>query len=419
MAAGMQDVSAQLSALAQRIEELQGGVLRVPHGRGCGHYTEDRVAQHARDHGASPPQLPIKTREGLAALAEFIATLIFVYFGAGAAAAGALSGAGAAAHLMQAMSFGLGFTCLAYAFAPLSGAHLNPVVTAALAGAGRMRPLLAVLYAAAQLCGALVGALLLVGTMPDRCSSAEGNITRVCITGKDRVELAANQLMQGVTTGQGVLAEIIGTFFVVLVVLRTTADAEGSKHGGLLAPLSIGLSLFAAHSALIPITGCALNPARALAVSVVTGVWDDHWIFWVGPPVGAFFAFLFYWAGFKTAEPQPPPAKGPAQLPAQPVVGGGELFPRHAAYTHPVHSVSPPSRAPSAYGNPPAEQPQSQVYTQRAHQDPDAPATGPAMARYGDQWLPCTVAQRDGDGTVLVVWQDGQHSRLNEVDVRM
>lgn len=41
------------------------------------------------------------------------------------------------------------------------------------------------------------------------------------------------------------------------------------------------------HIALIPITGCSINPARSFGSAVIANKWDDHWVFWVGPMVSS------------------------------------------------------------------------------------------------------------------------------------
>ncbi|CAI0411724.1 unnamed protein product, partial [Linum tenue] len=64
-----------------------------------------------------------------------------------------------------------------------------------------------------------------------------------------------------------------------------------------LAPLPIGFAVFIVHLATIPITGTGINPARSFGAAVIFNEekpWDDHWIFWVGPFVGAAAAAFFY-----------------------------------------------------------------------------------------------------------------------------
>ncbi|ONK71636.1 uncharacterized protein A4U43_C04F10740 [Asparagus officinalis] len=64
-----------------------------------------------------------------------------------------------------------------------------------------------------------------------------------------------------------------------------------------LAPLPIGFAVFMVHLATIPITGTGINPARSFGAAVIYNnkkAWDDHWIFWVGPFVGALAAAAYH-----------------------------------------------------------------------------------------------------------------------------
>ncbi|KAG6412056.1 hypothetical protein SASPL_124719 [Salvia splendens] len=91
-----------------------------------------------------------------------------------------------------------------------------------------------------------------------------------------------NELADGYNTGTGVAAEIIGTFVLVYTVL---------------APLPIGSAVFMVHLATIPITGTGINPARSFGAAVIyckDKAWDDQWIFWVGPFVGAAIAAIYH-----------------------------------------------------------------------------------------------------------------------------
>ncbi|CAI0476218.1 unnamed protein product [Linum tenue] len=65
----------------------------------------------------------------------------------------------------------------------------------------------------------------------------------------------------------------------------------------ILAPLPIGFAVFLVHLATIPITGTGINPARSLGAAIIYNkdhAWDDHWIFWVGPFIGAALAALYH-----------------------------------------------------------------------------------------------------------------------------
>lgn len=62
-----------------------------------------------------------------------------------------------------------------------------------------------------------------------------------------------------------------------------------------MAPIGIGLALFVAELVGVYYTGGSLNPARSFGPCVINGVWDsEHWIYWVGPGIGAIIAVVFY-----------------------------------------------------------------------------------------------------------------------------
>ncbi|XP_017984280.1 PREDICTED: probable aquaporin PIP2-2 [Theobroma cacao] len=64
-----------------------------------------------------------------------------------------------------------------------------------------------------------------------------------------------------------------------------------------LAPLPIGFAVFMVHLATIPVTGTGINPARSFGAAVIYNnkkAWDDHWIFWVGPMIGAAIAAFYH-----------------------------------------------------------------------------------------------------------------------------
>jgi aquaporin Z len=86
--------------------------------------------------------------------------------------------------------------------------------------------------------------------------------------------------------------EVVATFFLALVVCATALDGRGAFT--LVAGLPIGFVVTFDILAGGPVTGAAMNPARAFGPAVVGGFWTNHWIYWVGPLLGGAFAGLLY-----------------------------------------------------------------------------------------------------------------------------
>ena len=209
-----------------------------------------------------------------ALMGEFMGSLLFVIFGAGAVAltGGLLAERLDSARLLViALAHGLAFTLLVAAMLPISGGHLNPAVTFAAMVARRISFAKGVLYMVAQCAGAVAGAMLLTLMLP------------AGITGG----LGANALAVKVSLGSGLTTEIVVTFMLVSAMLATTMTMSRPAAAGL---AIVGLTCVLAHLFAVPLTGGSMNPARSFGPALVTGAWKDQWIFWVGPLAGAALA---------------------------------------------------------------------------------------------------------------------------------
>jgi aquaporin PIP len=188
-----------------------------------------------------------------------------------------------------ALSFGLSLFIVIYFTASFSGGHINPAVSLAMFITKRISLLRCVIYTIFQCAGAAVASIVLKGLNPVGYKAAAG---------------AANQLNAeaGATIGVALGYEIILTFVLVFVVFAATDTKRALMTAPLpvLAPLSIGITVFAIHLVGVPIDGCCVNPARGFGAAAVARVWSDYWIFWVGPFVGAIIAAVLYEAAFKT-----------------------------------------------------------------------------------------------------------------------
>jgi len=210
-----------------------------------------------------------------AIVAEFIAMTLFVVIGCGSAM-GIAKEEGSAWILQVSLTFGLAITALAYTIGHYSGGHINGAVTLGLVIAGKCSIVQGILNFVAQMLGSIFGAFLLTMIYP-----AE----------KDRTGgLGSNAVGDGWSTTNALLGEILMTFLLMFVVLETTSTAAAANSS--LAPLAIGLAVFLAHSVLIPIDGCSINPTRSFGPWLMNSMRSEkpqasQWIFWVGPLVGA------------------------------------------------------------------------------------------------------------------------------------
>ncbi|MBC8076114.1 MAG: aquaporin, partial [Chloroflexales bacterium] len=178
---------------------------------------------------------------------------------------------GALTHVGVALTFGLIITVMIAATGHLSGAHFNPAVTVAFA-LTRHFPWREVLwYVGGQCIGATAGALTVRGLLGD---VAKGGAT-----------IPAGSALQAL--GLEVLLSAVLMFVIIAVATDTRAVGQ-------LAAIAIGgtVALDALWGG--PISGASMNPARSLGPALVSGAWQDHWVYWLGPLVGTCVGGLAY-----------------------------------------------------------------------------------------------------------------------------
>jgi aquaporin TIP len=242
--------------------------------------------------GLFPPLPPFADLARRSA-AEFVGTFALVFVAAGAVlAAGPSAGAG---NLEIALAYGLVVGVMVSALAHISGGHFNPAVTLGMLLTRRLSVVLGLVYWVVQLGGAVLAALLLKWIFP---SAQEAT-------------LGAPTLGPGIEVGAGLVVEAVLTFFLVWVVFATMVDPRGSYTA--IAGLAVGFVI--AFDTLMggPLTGAMMNPARAFGPQLVANVWDDFWIWYVGPLAGGAIAALLYDEVYmRRAGPVPvgPPATG-------------------------------------------------------------------------------------------------------------
>ena len=222
--------------------------------------------------------------------AEFVGTFALIFVGAGSiltiakALAPALTTApavdvyGGLTLVGVALAHGLAIAVMASAVGHISGAHFNPAVTLGFFITRRIAPSLAVVYWSMQFAGAAAAAALLRWFYPE----ATRRLTN----------LGAPGLSSGITVWQGVVIEMVLTFFLVWVIFASAADPGGSFKS--IAGLAIGLTITMGVLMGGPLTGAALNPARAFGPELLSRHWSDAWVWYVGPFLGGALAALAY-----------------------------------------------------------------------------------------------------------------------------
>jgi aquaporin Z len=224
---------------------------------------------------------------------EFLGTFWLVFGGCGSAVLAAAFPALGIGFLGVSLAFGLTVVTGAYAFGPISGGHFNPAVTIGLWAGGRFPARDVVGYIVAQVVGGLAGA----------------GVLYVIASGKagwDVGGFASNGYGEhspgGYSMTAGLVAEIVLTFFFLVVILGTTHRRAPVGFAG----LAIGLCLVLIHLVSIPVTNTSVNPARSTGVAVFAGGWalGQLWLFWVAPILGALAAGWVY-KGLLEAYPEP------------------------------------------------------------------------------------------------------------------
>ena len=196
-------------------------------------------------------------------LAELFGTFALVFAGTGAIVINEVTG-GTVTHVGIALTFGLVVLAMIYALGDISGAHFNPAVTLGFWAARRLPIQLVPPYLISQCAGALLASGLLRILFPTNHL------------------LGATQPAGSVT--QSFVLEFVLTALLMFVILNVST---GAKEKGITAGIAVGAvvgleALFAG-----PICGASMNPARSLAPALVSGHFQNLWIYLAAPVMGA------------------------------------------------------------------------------------------------------------------------------------
>ena len=207
-------------------------------------------------------------------LAELIATFGFVFLAAGSVLANEFTN-GKLGNTGIALSHGLALMAMIYAVMNVSGAHINPAVTIAMWITRKIKAKEGFWYIISQLIGSAIAGLFLLWIFPN------GKI----------VNFGTPTLASGITLFGGILIEAVFTFILVFTIYGVAVDKR-SPHATI--GLAIGVIVIVALLVAGPLTGAALNPARAFGPALVAGFWTNHFVYWIGPIIGAVIAGLVY-----------------------------------------------------------------------------------------------------------------------------
>ncbi|XP_042272911.1 aquaporin-4-like [Thunnus maccoyii] len=210
--------------------------------------------------------------------AEFFAMLLFVLLSLGSTINwGAVEEDPPPRDLVLiSLCFGLSIATMVQCFGHISGAHINPAVTAAMVVTRKLSLAKAVFYLLAQCVGAIVGAAILFGITP---ASVRGG-------------MGVTMVNTSISVGNALVVELFITFQLVFTVFATCDHKRSDLKGS--SALAIGLSVCIGHLFAIPYTGASMNPARSFGPAMITWCWENHWVYWVGPTLGGALAAALY-----------------------------------------------------------------------------------------------------------------------------
>lgn len=212
-----------------------------------------------------------------ALVAELVGTFALVFIGAGAGAIGAGGLVGVA------LAHGLVVVAFAYAYGHISGAHVNPAVTVGAWAAGLMDAGRAGSYIVFQ----LVGGILAGAALRFVLGGAESGLGATTLA--DAVTVG--QTVVNVTPAMGLAVEAVLAFFLVNTVLNATDGSnKTSDHAGLAIGVTLTFNILMGG----PLTGASFNPARTLGPAVAADIYDDIWVYFAGPVLGAVAAAMLW-----------------------------------------------------------------------------------------------------------------------------
>uniref|UniRef100_A0A336LPE3 CSON015249 protein n=1 Tax=Culicoides sonorensis TaxID=179676 RepID=A0A336LPE3_CULSO len=213
-------------------------------------------------------------------LAELIGTGLITF--AGCMGCVALDKMNPPSHLQICLGFGLVVMFVIQIFGAVSGAHLNPAVTAAAFVYKIIDIKMSVIYVVGQCIGGFMGFGLLKLVTPSFAFERPEGHAGVCTT------VPAAQI----NDFQAVVVEFMATAVLILVCCGVW-DPRNAKNSDSI-PLRFGFTIAALALVAGPYTGCSMNPARSLGPAIWNQDFQGHWIYWVGPMLAGLLVTYVY-----------------------------------------------------------------------------------------------------------------------------
>ncbi|MFB5619754.1 MAG: MIP/aquaporin family protein [Nitrosopumilus sp.] len=203
---------------------------------------------------------------------ELIGTFILVMFATGSIVYDAEFFDGALGIPFAAVAPFIALLIGVYSFGKISLAHFNPAVTVGYYITGHISKIQVVYYFTAEIIGALLGSLFVLSFIGDKANlGANAPNYDFSIFVIFPVEVLASAMLMGVI------------FYVVYT--KGLRGFSGVAIGGM-----VGLDiLFLAF-----ISGASMNPARALAPALLSGTFENLWLYWTAPYVGTMIAAVLF-----------------------------------------------------------------------------------------------------------------------------
>ncbi|MBA0659378.1 hypothetical protein Goklo_011523 [Gossypium klotzschianum] len=216
------------------------------------------------------------------AVAELLGTYFLIFIGCGSAL---INDFEPLTIVDIAIVWGMVLMAAIYAVGHISGAHFNPAVTLALAAGQKFSWKLVPMYMVSQLLGSTLASLTLRALFHHR-----------------GIEVTVTQYKDSTSDLEAFAWEFIATFILMFNVCAIATDHRACKA---VAGAAIGATVLFNVIVAGPITGASMNPARSLGPAVVSGVYENLWVYIVAPVLGA-MAATFVYSVLRAPEPEKP-----------------------------------------------------------------------------------------------------------------